>query len=80
MQQQLAYQQEENSVTPWENLYLDFHKAIYKRLRRRGEEYMMPPITRITDLDSLDTILEALLEGRSLATLHSLLRVASPTA
>jgi len=79
MQQQLAFQQEENSVLPWENLHLDFHRAIRRRLTRRGELHLMSGVSRITDLQHLDLILEALLEGRSSATLHALLRP-SPAA
>jgi hypothetical protein len=65
---------EENAeYIPWENLHLEFHRAIKKRLNRRGEVHLMDHISRIREINHLDQILEALLEGQSKAAIYSLI-------
>ncbi len=77
---QASYVQDDAPALPWENLHLEFHRAIRKRLVQRGQLHLMPEVTAIVDLNQLDRILEALLEGRNLATLHTLLPRHHPSA
>lgn len=58
---------------PYKNLRSDFYRAIYKRLNRRGEDHLMEKVSKISDIEILDTLLEALLEGKSSNTILSIL-------
>ena len=65
-----------NTSDSWfhdDSLYLDFHKAIRKRLRRMGQEDFMKRVISIKNLEQLDLILETLLEGKSVSNLFSIL-------
>ncbi|MBN2724591.1 MAG: hypothetical protein JXR95_11020 [Deltaproteobacteria bacterium] len=51
----------------------DFYRAIYKRLSRRGEEFLMEKVRKVDEIDTLDSILEALLEGKSQFHINSII-------
>ncbi len=59
----------EDLVLPYDFLERDFQRAIEKRLTRRGEGHMVPRILEIHDVEHLEAILEALLEGQGVASM-----------
>ncbi|MDA3863152.1 MAG: hypothetical protein PF689_04705 [Deltaproteobacteria bacterium] len=64
---------ENAEMEPYKNLHLEFHRAIFKRLVRKNEGHLMKTISKIYEIDTLDTILEGLLEGKDTNYILSLI-------